>query len=130
MRDYVTDSEELHFDENQVASIMLPIIDAVRRLHKRNVVHRDLRMETISIKVRKSGRTKVQLSCLDMAFCLKAGQQVTQTFNVERVLAPEIETGLPHDSSTDIWSLGQIAYQLLCDFKEMTVSETDFLAHN
>ena len=94
---------------------MLPIIEAVSRLHKKNIVHRDLRMETICVKEQK-GRIKVKLSCLDMAYCLKAGQKVTQTFDIGRLLAPEIEAGLPHDVSADIWSLGQIAYQLLCGF--------------
>ena len=28
-------------------------------------------------------------------------------------MAPEIEAGLPHDASADVWSLGQLAYQLL-----------------
>ena len=28
-------------------------------------------------------------------------------------MAPEIEAGLPHDASADVWSLGQLTYQLL-----------------
>ena len=28
-------------------------------------------------------------------------------------MAPEIEAGLAHDASADVWSLGQLAYQLL-----------------
>ena len=28
-------------------------------------------------------------------------------------MAPEIEAGLEHDASADVWSLGQLAYQLL-----------------
>ena len=74
LRDYTNDSKAHHFDENRVASFMLPIVKAVRRLHKKNVVHRNLCMETICTKMRKGGQVKVKLSCLDMAFCLKAGQ--------------------------------------------------------
>ena len=29
-------------------------------------------------------------------------------------MAPEIVEGIAHDIAVDIWSLGQIAYQLLC----------------
>ena len=29
------------------------------------------------------------------------------------LMAPEIEAGLAHDASADVWSLGQLAYQLL-----------------
>ena len=65
-----------------------------------------------------------------MAFYLKAGRQVTQTFNVKQRLAPEIEAGLPHDVSADIWNLGQIAYQLLCGFKEKAVLAADIPVHD
>jgi serine/threonine protein kinase len=39
---------------------------------------------------------------------------VTQTFNVSRSFAPEIESGQAHDTAADIWALGQVCYQLLC----------------
>ena len=39
---------------------------------------------------------------------------VTQTFNVSRRFAPEIEQAQAHDTAADIWSLGQVCYQLLC----------------
>ena len=39
---------------------------------------------------------------------------VTQTFNVSRSFAPEIEKGQAHDTAADIWALGQVCYQLLC----------------
>ena len=37
---------------------------------------------------------------------------------MDRDMAPEIEAGSPHDMAADIWSLGQIAFQLLCCAKE------------
>lgn len=62
----------------------------------------------------KKGRVKVQIGNFDLAYCLKKGHMVTQTFNVSRAFAPEIEQGQAHDTAADIWALGQVCYQLLC----------------
>lgn len=43
---------------------------------------------------------------------------VTQTFNVSRSFAPEIESGQAHDTAADIWALGQVCYQLLCSIDQ------------
>ena len=45
---------------------------------------------------------------------LKKNHTIQQSFSVDRSLAPEIKKGEPQDMAVDIWSLGQIAYQLLC----------------
>ena len=83
------------------------------KLHDNFIVHRDLRCDTVGVKVKK-GRVKIQIGCFDLAYCLKKGHMVTQTFNVSRRFAPEIEQAQAHDTAADIWSLGQVCYQLLC----------------
>ena len=91
-------------------------------MHKKNIVHRDIRPSTVMMKSDKRGEAGLYLDQFDFAFCLKPSTTVQQTFNVPQRMAPEIEAGKAHDMAADIWSLGQLAYQLLCVPKP-----TDFL---
>ena len=71
LRDYTSGCGIEKFDERRTVAILRPITEALYRLHKRNVVHRDLRMESIGTKVRQGDKVKIKLSCLNMAFSLK-----------------------------------------------------------
>lgn len=55
------------------------------------------------------------LSSFDIATQLKKGSlDVQQKISREGRLAPELEAGFASDASADVWSLGQIGYQLMC----------------
>jgi calcium/calmodulin-dependent protein kinase I len=44
--------EKEHYTEAEARQVMLPIIDAVRYLHEMGIVHRDLKVTTISLSLR------------------------------------------------------------------------------
>ena len=55
----------------------------------------------------------------DLAYCFEPRSKcgiIRQQFDIDGyTLAPEIEAGQPHGESADIWSLGQILYQMLSE---------------
>lgn len=90
-------------------------------------MHRDLRLNSIKVRSKKK-QVHLQFGSFDFALQLKKNHTVTQTFNVTRPLAPEIRAGKPHDMAADVWSFGQMAYQLLaCPDEEQIIacSEND-----
>ena len=76
------------------------------------IVHRDLRLGAIKISKKKDS-VQVLIGQFNLAHILKKNHTIQQNFNMDRWLAPEIVEGLHHDLAVDVWSLGQMAYQLL-----------------
>ena len=68
----------------------------------------------------------VKLGDFDLATCLKPKSCIKQSLQVETRMAPEIEANEYHDLSADVWSLGQIAFQLLCCANEPCILSEDF----
>ena len=67
---------------------------------------------------RQASGFKVQrIQGFDFAYYLEPvfeGVMIKQQFDIERFeLAPEIKEGGPHNTSADIWALGQVLYQML-----------------
>ena len=97
------------------------MVQALWSLHKINIVHRNLKMESFGVEVGSNRHAKLLITNFDLAFCLQPNQQIRQnfmTFTVSRVAAPEVEKNNPHDISIDIWNLGQIIFQLLTGIGE------------
>ena len=64
--------------------------------------------------LRTPGGFKVdKLGGFECAQRLKKGSMIVQKLSDCRLLAPEIQKKAPHDFSADIWSVGQIIYQLV-----------------
>lgn len=92
------------------------MVKSIVSLHKDGVVHRNLLMSSFQMRESSSLTFKVhKVQAFDLAICTKPAQSlssgVLKTLNLP--LAPEILSGDQHDSKVDVWSLGQLAYQLL-----------------
>lgn len=115
LRDYVTKGGRSSnpVPEQETIQYVQQLVKSLHKLHSRYIVHRDLRMDAVRLKIKKK-RVYLYIGQFDFALQLKKNHTVLQTFNVTRPLAPEIQSGKNHDMAADIWALGQIAYQLLC----------------
>ena len=56
--------------EDQVRLILVKIAKCLSKLHSKFIVHRDLRMDAIKVKSKKT-KLKFQIGCFDFAYCLK-----------------------------------------------------------
>ena len=109
------------FSEAGVANLLRPIFEAVEQLHLRGVVHRDICLAKIAIRIGRDSQANLQLHGFEHAVYLppKNGQWTTPEQQAMVVVnrlttAPEIKAGLEHGRPADVYGLGQIAYQLLC----------------
>ena len=113
LRSYVAKQEIEHFTEEEACRFLSQIAFSIDKLHSKFMMHRDLRMESVTVKIKKE-RLYVTLSSFNFAYQLKKNHTVKQSFNVKRSMAPEVRAGESHDIAVDVWALGQMAYQLLC----------------
>ena len=92
----------------------------VRALHKKRVLLRHISLDSINMKRKKNGSYKMKgFGRMHFASILKKGY-ASDTFVYGPRMAPEIERGSQHDFRADIWSLGQMAIQLMSEVTNAT----------
>ena len=101
------------FSENEILDIFVQICLAIKHVHDRKVLHRDIKGQNIflmkngMIKLGDFGISKVLTSTID-----KARTMVGTPY----YLSPEIVEGKPYNFKSDVWSLGVLLYEL-CTLK-------------
>lgn len=97
--------------EDQAMLIFLEICEGYKELHKKNIMHRDLKPDNILIS---DGIIKIS----DFSFArLFEGGKTDKHFysfvGTPFYTAPQILEGQQYSSKCDVWSLGMIFYQML-----------------
>ena len=96
-----------YFNEKTIWSIFIQMVNGLKQLHEKNIIHRDLKSANIFLM--KNGICK--LGDLNVSKIAKCGLLKTQT-GTPYFASPEIWTDHPYDIKSDIWSLGCILYQM------------------
>uniref|UniRef100_A0A3B4FJC2 Serine/threonine kinase 33 n=2 Tax=Haplochromini TaxID=319058 RepID=A0A3B4FJC2_9CICH len=108
------------FTEDETRDIICSLADAVVHLHKRDIVHRDLKLENILVKNSpdKDG-DKIDVKVADFGLSVKTGgvgieNIMTHACGTLIYMAPEMMSGRGYTQWCDVWSIGVIMYMLLC----------------
>lgn len=97
------------FSENEILDMFVQICLAMKHVHDRKVLHRDIKGQNIflmrngMIKLGDFGISKVLTNTID-----KARTMVGTPY----YLSPEIVEGRPYSFKSDVWSLGVLLYEL------------------
>lgn len=105
-----------YITEPEVRFYTVQIAGAIKYMHSKGIIHRDLKMgnifldENMNVKVGDFGLAALLMSGKDMSNCRR-----TTLCGTPNYIAPEIlERGKKgHDHAVDIWSLGIIIFALL-----------------
>ncbi len=89
--------------------LLAPVIRALAYLHKRNVIHFDLKPSNIMVSPKGAGR---QVKVVDFGLAGLRGD-TGQVMGTPQYLSPEIARRAKGDHRSDLYSLGIMAYQLL-----------------
>eukprot|EP01065_Artemidia_motanka_P026269 TRINITY_DN3118_c0_g5_i1.p1 TRINITY_DN3118_c0_g5~~TRINITY_DN3118_c0_g5_i1.p1 ORF type:complete len:477 (+),score=156.59 TRINITY_DN3118_c0_g5_i1:54-1433(+) len=101
---------EAPMPEDEVLNLFAQVCLAIKHLHDRRILHRDLKTQNIFLT--QGGIVK--LGDFGLATCLRHTMQVAQTLcGTPNYFSPELVRGLPYANKSDIWSLGCVLYELL-----------------
>ncbi|KAG7374040.1 protein kinase domain containing protein [Nitzschia inconspicua] len=105
------EDQPYHYSEVQCAKLVKQMLSAVRYLHSRKIVHRDLKLENFLFENKESDDLKMIDFGLSKHF--KSDEAVLHdAVGTPYTVAPEIIRG-SYNSKADIWSIGVITYLLL-----------------
>ena len=96
-----------YFNEKIIWSLFIQMLQGIKALHDKNIVHRDLKSANIFLM--KNGICK--LGDLNVSKEVKSDLLKTQT-GTPYFASPEVWGGKPYGLKSDIWSLGCILYQM------------------
>ena len=101
------------FQEDLILNWFTQICLAIKHIHDRKILHRDIKSQNIFLT--KDG--SVKLGDFGIAKCLDTTLDKAKTLiGTPYYLSPEIINDQPYDFSSDIWALGVLLYEM-CDLK-------------
>ncbi|XP_056605475.1 serine/threonine-protein kinase 33 isoform X2 [Triplophysa dalaica] len=118
------------FSEEETRHIIKSLSEAIVYLHKKDIVHRDLKLENILVKSCHQGNDNemVNIKVTDFGLSVQKGgvgseNMLQDTCGTPIYMAPEVKNGHQYSQQCDVWSIGVIMYMLLC-------GEPPFLANS
>jgi len=107
-------SEGFNFQELGVLSVLLQCGRALRHIHARRIVHRDLKSENVFLASGVSDGCTVKIGDFGTSKMLEHTRAMATTLiGTPSHLSPEVCDNMPYGSKADIWSLGVVLYELL-----------------
>jgi len=98
------------FPEEQVINWFLQMALALKHIHSRRILHRDLKTQNIFL----TSKGDVKIGDFGIARILQHTYDLVKTaIGTPYYLSPEICQEKPYNQKSDIWSLGCILYELL-----------------
>ncbi|XP_044059222.1 serine/threonine-protein kinase 33 isoform X2 [Siniperca chuatsi] len=109
------------FTEDETRHIICSLADAVVYLHKRDIVHRDLKLENILVKNSpdEDDNSRINIKVTDFGLSVQTGgvgieNIMTEACGTLIYMAPEMMSGRGYSQWCDVWSIGVVMYMLLC----------------
>lgn len=100
-----------NLDEREVANIMSKALSAVKYLHEKGFVHRDIKPRNFMYASKEKG-AEIKLVDFSLAHHLAPNETLHTQVGTPYYIAPEVLLG-NYDHRCDIWSLGVMMYLLL-----------------
>jgi calcium-dependent protein kinase len=104
------------YSESDASLVLYQILSAAAYLHDRNVVHRDLKFQNILFV----DQDNLDVKIIDFGLAKKYQRKTERHYEkcgTLYTMSPEVVRGKYSGSSTDLWSIGVIAYMLLSNQK-------------
>ncbi|XP_068598996.1 calcium/calmodulin-dependent protein kinase type 1D-like [Brachionichthys hirsutus] len=102
------------YTERDASTVIKQVLQAVSYLHENSVVHRDLKPENL-LYFSTDENSKIMVSDFGLSKTLGHGVMSTAC-GTPGYVAPEVLARRPYSKAVDCWSIGVIAYILLCGY--------------
>lgn len=105
----VKDQGGKYFSEVQILDWFTQLCLAIKHVHDRKIIHRDLKCQNIFL----TKDNRIKLGDFGIARILKKTMEKAKTMvGTPYYISPEIIQGKQYSLMTDIWSLGVVLYEL------------------
>ncbi|MEM9560854.1 MAG: protein kinase, partial [Planctomycetota bacterium] len=105
--EWILQSEPAPMEQRQALGILAATSKGLASIHAANMVHRDLKPANIMLP--RGGGLKIA----DFGLAAALSEQQAMDLGSVRYMAPELLQGEPGSPSSDLYSLGMIAYEML-----------------
>ncbi|KAM5137765.1 serine/threonine-protein kinase 33 [Mantella aurantiaca] len=110
------------FSETETRHVIHSLASAIAYLHRKDIVHRDLKLENILVKSNENQSDEemmVNIKVTDFGLAVQKGGVGSENMLQAKCgtpiyMAPEIINAHDYTQQCDIWSIGVIMYMLLC----------------
>ncbi|KAL3810362.1 hypothetical protein ACHAXA_004204 [Cyclostephanos tholiformis] len=104
------------FTEGEAAKILRQILDALSHMHELGIAHRDIKPENVMFATTDDD-SSIRLIDLGTSrrHCNTSERPMSRVVGTPHYIAPEVLRG-KYDKSCDLWSVGVVAYVLLCGY--------------
>ena len=121
LEQYLNTNQIDHLNEEEVQYIMKQVIDVVKYLHNKKIIHRDLTIGNLLLNyesekdLNEKNLLKAKIKIRDFALSshLSKGDFLYDQVGPVKYVAPELFRRQKYDEKVDIWSLGVICSKLL-----------------
>ncbi|KAL4655955.1 calcium/calmodulin-dependent protein kinase type 1 isoform X1 [Arapaima gigas] len=107
--------EKGFYTEKDASKLIKQILDAVKYLHDMGIVHRDLKPENL-LYYSMDEDSKIMISDFGLSKIEGSGSVMSTACGTPGYVAPEVLAQKPYSKAVDCWSIGVIAYILLCGY--------------
>ncbi|XP_056878716.1 calcium/calmodulin-dependent protein kinase type 1D [Takifugu flavidus] len=107
--------EKGFYTEKDASTLIRQVLDAVNYLHRMSIVHRDLKPENL-LYFNSQDESKIMISDFGLSKMEGTGNVMSTACGTPGYVAPEVLAQKPYSKAVDCWSIGVIAYILLCGY--------------
>uniref|UniRef100_A0A671F6D3 calcium/calmodulin-dependent protein kinase n=1 Tax=Rhinolophus ferrumequinum TaxID=59479 RepID=A0A671F6D3_RHIFE len=107
--------EKGFYTERDASRLIFQVLDAVKYLHDLGIVHRDLKPENL-LYYSLDEDSKIMISDFGLSKMEDPGSVLSTACGTPGYVAPEVLAQKPYSKAVDCWSIGVIAYILLCGY--------------
>ncbi|XP_007665603.1 calcium/calmodulin-dependent protein kinase type 1 isoform X2 [Ornithorhynchus anatinus] len=107
--------EKGFYTERDASRLIRQVLDAVKYLHDMGIVHRDLKPENL-LYYSLEEDSKIMISDFGLSKMESSGSVLSTACGTPGYVAPEVLAQKPYSKAVDCWSIGVIAYILLCGY--------------
>ncbi|XP_050432011.1 serine/threonine-protein kinase Nek8 isoform X2 [Adelges cooleyi] len=111
--------------EKQILDIFLQMSEAIKCIHQRNILHRDLKTTNVFL----TRDRKVKLGDFGISKIMTTKLQALTVVGTPYYISPEMCEGKQYDQKSDVWALGCILYEMTSLQRTFDASNLPALIH-